>query len=103
MRRVPRTDAPGASVSWTRRISLGCLSTLLGAVSCGMVAVLLSKVVAYVTHQRGCQDVPSCNWLEYWAAGAAVGAITLPMLVFWVLGKPSKDDTSERGMQGGAD
>ena len=53
-----------------------------------MIAVLLSKVVAYATHQRGCQDVPSCNWLEYWAVGAAVGAVTLPILVFWVLGKP---------------
>lgn len=95
---MPPTEEPKGPVSWTRRISLGCLSTFLGAVSCGMIAVLLSKVVAYVTHQRGCQDIPSCNWLEYWAVGAAVGAVTLPILVFWVLGKPPKGDTSDRGM-----
>jgi hypothetical protein len=68
-----------------------------------MVAVLISKVVAYLTHAKGCQDVPSCNWLEYWAVGAAFGAVTLPILVFWVLGRTPKDTTPDRGTDGGSD
>jgi hypothetical protein len=50
-----------------------------------MIAVFVSKVVAYLTHAKACEGVPSCNWLEYMLVGAALGATSLPSIVVWTL------------------
>jgi len=91
-------EPPAAGVSGIRRVGIGCLTLWLGVVSGGMIAVLVSKVVTYLTHGPSCEGVPSCNWTVYWLWGAAIGGVSLPMLVLWVLGKPPKSQNSDRGM-----
>jgi hypothetical protein len=86
------------SVSLVRRTAIGCFTCWLGFVSGAMVAVLISKVVAYATHGPACDGIPSCDWHIYAMVGGGLGAVSLPLLVLWVLGKPPKDDNSERGM-----
>ena len=64
-----------------------------------MTAVLVSKFVAYLVHGPSCDGIPSCNWYLYAVVGGAAGAVTLPVLVLWVLGKPQHANAgqSERG------
>jgi hypothetical protein len=81
-----------------RRTAIGCLTTWLGFVSGAMVAVLASKLVAYVTRAPACGGIPACNWHIYALVGGGIGAVTLPVLVLWVLGKAPKDDNSDRGL-----
>ena len=69
-------DGPSRS----RVVAVGCFTAVLGVVSGGMVAVLVSMFVGYVTRAEACPGIPTCNWYLYWAAGAIVGGITLPWL-----------------------
>ncbi len=82
-------SASEARISVARRMAIGCFTSWLGLVSGGMIFVLLSKFVAYVTHGPACDGIPSCNWYIYALVGAGIGAVTLPILVLWVLGKPT--------------
>ena len=64
----------------------------LGFFSGGMIAVFVSKVVAYVTHAPSCEGLPTCNWLVHMLVGAAFGATTLPALVMWALRSPKRPE-----------
>lgn len=86
------------SVSLVRRTAIGCFTTWLGFVSGAMVAVLISKFVAYVTRAPACDGIPACNWHIYALVGGGLGALSLPLLVLWILGKPPKDDNLDRGL-----
>jgi hypothetical protein len=55
-----------------------------------MVAALISKFVAYLSRAPGCDGIPACNWYIYALIGGGIGAVSLPVLVLWVLGKPAK-------------
>jgi hypothetical protein len=55
-----------------------------------MVAALLSKFAAFLTRAPECGGIPSCNWYVWAGIGGLIGAVTLPLLVLWVLGKPAK-------------
>ncbi len=81
-------DAP--HISGVRRVAIGCVTAWLGFFSGAMILVLVSKIIAYVTHEQACQGIPSCNWYIYALAGGATGALSLPVLVLRVLGKPAK-------------
>jgi hypothetical protein len=59
-----------------------------GGFSGAMVAVLLSKGVAFFTRAPSCDGIPTCNWYIYAAVGAAIGALTLPWLVVGALRRP---------------
>ena len=85
----------GQRVSARRRVAIGCFTAWLGFISGAMVAALVSKMVAYLTRAPACAGVPSCNWYIYALAGGGVGAVSLPLLVLWTLGKPAKG--SHRG------
>ena len=94
----PPQGAPPAApprVSGLRRVAIGCVTAWLGLVSGAMIAALLSKVVTYVTHAQGCPGIPSCNWYIYAMAGGAIGALSLPVLVLRVLGRPAKRPHTE--------
>lgn len=69
-----------AGPSRSRVVAVGCFTAVLGVVSGGMVAVLISMLVGYVTRAAACPGIPTCNWYLYWAAGAIVGGISLPWL-----------------------
>jgi len=86
-------DPPG--VTGFRRVAIGCVTAWLGLVSGAMIAALLSKIVAYVTHTQACPGIPSCNWYIYAMAGGAIGALSLPVLVLRVLGKPAMRPKTE--------
>ena len=85
-------------VSRVRRIAIGCFTAWLGFVSGAMVAALLSKIAAFLTKAPECGGIPSCNWYIWAGIGGLVGAVTLPLMVLWVLGKPAKGPKSDGGM-----
>jgi hypothetical protein len=80
-------EAP-AGASLGRKVAIGCLSLWLGTTSGAMVGAFASKIVAYLTHGPACDGIPACDWYIYAGVGAVIGAITLPALVLWVVGKP---------------
>jgi hypothetical protein len=88
------TAAP-PRVSPVRKVAIGCFTSWLGFVSGAMVAALLSKFTAFITKARDCDGIPSCNWYIWAGIGGLVGAVTLPLMVLWVLGKPAKPRSIE--------
>lgn len=86
---APDEDAP-ALASTGKRAAVGCFTAILGVMSGGMVAVLLSKFVAFVTRAQSCPGIPTCDWNRYWVGGAVIGGLTLPLLVLRALAKPKK-------------
>ena len=67
--------------STIRQVAIGCFMAWIGAFSGGMVGVLVSKGVAFLTKAPRCEGIPTCDWHIYMLGGAAVGAISLPWLV----------------------
>jgi hypothetical protein len=64
-----------------RIVAIGCFMTAIGFFSGGMIGVLISKIVAFLTRAPACDGIPTCNWYIYMTVGGALGAITLPWLV----------------------
>ena len=93
-------DEAGAPhrVSTVRKVAIGCFTAWLGLASGAMVAALLSKLAALVTRSPDCSGLPSCNWYIWAGFGGIIGAVSLPVMVLWVLGKPAKGDKTDRGM-----
>jgi|SRR5579862_9455697 len=99
---APGTSPPGLGdgrleVSRGRRVAIGCFTAWLGFCSGAMVAALLSKMVAFVTRATPCSGIPSCNWYIYAMVGGGVGAVSLPFIVLWRLGRPATDPKPDRG------
>ncbi|MDA1080458.1 MAG: hypothetical protein O2973_02090 [Gemmatimonadetes bacterium] len=88
------TETTAAAVPRSRRVAIGCFTAVLGVMSGGMIAVLISKFVAFVTRAPSCAGIPTCNWHIYWLVGAAVGGISLSWLAVWTLGKPKRSDSA---------
>ena len=80
-----------------RCLGVGCVTTIGGFFSGGMIAVLLAKIAGWA---RGCEPpsgLPACDWHIFMLAGAVIGMVTLPAGVIWRLrGKQKADD--ERGL-----
>lgn len=76
----------------SRLVAVGCFTAFLGVVSGGMIAVLLSKFVAFITRAPACTGIPTCDWYLYWAAGAAIGGVTLPWLAIRALRRSRSTD-----------
>jgi hypothetical protein len=95
-----RTDAGGGApqVSLARRVAIGCFTSWLGLVSGAMVAALLSKFAEFLSRSPECSGLPSCNWYIWAAVGGLTGAVTLPIMVLWTLGKPPKSGKRDRGL-----
>ncbi len=86
-------EAPaGQGAPWSRTLAIGCFMVPLGFFSGGMIAVFISKVVAYFTRAPACDGVPTCNWLNWMVAGAAIGAVSLPSLVMRALRSPKRPE-----------
>jgi hypothetical protein len=61
-------------------VGVGCFTAFAGWWSGGMIAVLVAKVVGAA---QGCppgEHGQPCNWYLYAAAGALIGAVSLPVL-----------------------
>ena len=63
-----------------RNVGVGCVTTIGGFFSGGMVAVLIAKFVGSAQRCQPPEGLPACNWHVYAAIGAVVGALTLPVL-----------------------
>ena len=76
-----------------RYLGVGCVTTIGGFFSGGMIAVLIAKVAGWA---RGCEPtngLPACDWHLFMLAGALIGMVTLPALVIWKLrGKRGLED-----------
>jgi len=84
-------------VSTTRRVAIGCFTAWLGLCSGAMVAALLSKFFAFLMRAKECDGIPSCDWYIWAGIGGIIGAVTLPALVLWTLGKPAKSGKPDSG------
>jgi hypothetical protein len=85
------------SIDLGRTIGVGCFSLFVGAWSGAMVAVLVGKIVAGVRKAPSCEGLPICDWYVYAGIGAAVGAISLPILVLRRLKRGERRATNARG------
>ena len=63
-----------------RNIGVGCVTTVAGFFSGGMIAVLVGKFVGSMQGCKPPEGLPACNWWVYAGIGAVVGALTLPVL-----------------------
>ena len=71
-----------------RNIGVGCLTTVAGFFSGGMIAVLVGKFVGSMQGCKPPEGLPACNWWVYAGIGAVVGALTLPVLALRRLSRP---------------
>jgi len=74
---VPAPDREGVVA---RNIGVGCVTTVAGFFSGGMIAVLVAKFVGSVQGCKPPEGLPACNWWVYAGIGAVVGVITLPVV-----------------------
>jgi len=63
-----------------RNIGVGCVTTVAGFFSGGMIAVMVGKFVGSMQGCKPPEGLPACNWWVYAGIGAVVGALTLPVL-----------------------
>ena len=71
-----------------RNIGVGCITTVAGFFSGGMIAVLVAKFVGSMLGCRPPEGLPACNWWVYAGIGAVAGALTLPVLALRRLSRP---------------
>ena len=75
-----------------RNIGVGCVTTVAGFFSGGMIAVLVAKFVGSMQGCKPPEGLPACNWWVYAAIGAVVGAVTLPVAALSRLSRPRPDE-----------
>ena len=95
---APRAEQGEVEDRTARNIGVGCFTTFIGFWSGGMIAVLIGKVVEGVRGAPSCDGLPLCNWNVYAAVGAAIGAVSLPVLVLMRLRRRDvRQGTRSRG------
>ena len=72
--------APDREGIVARNIGVGCVTTVAGFFSGGMIAVFVGKFVGSMQGCRPPEGLPACNWWVYAGIGAVVGAVTLPVV-----------------------
>jgi hypothetical protein len=63
-----------------RDVGVGCITTVAGFFSGGMIAVFVGKMVGLAQRCVPEAGLPACNWWVYAGIGSLLGAITLPVL-----------------------
>jgi hypothetical protein len=74
---LPGSDREGIVA---RNVAVGCVTTVAGFFSGGMIAVMIGKFVGSMQGCKPPEGLPACNWWVYAGIGAVVGALTLPVL-----------------------
>jgi hypothetical protein len=82
---VPESDRDGIVA---RNIGVGCVTTVSGFFSGGMIAVLIGKFVGSMQGCKPPEGLPACNWWVYAGIGAVIGALTLPVFALRRLSRP---------------
>ncbi|HWL39859.1 MAG TPA: hypothetical protein VNO75_06435 [Gemmatimonadaceae bacterium] len=73
-------SAPDHEASWARDVGVGCITTIAGFFSGGMIAVFVGKMVGLAQRCVPEAGLPACNWWVYAGVGGLLGAVTLPVL-----------------------
>ncbi|HMG00536.1 MAG TPA: hypothetical protein VK560_04750 [Gemmatimonadaceae bacterium] len=84
--------APDREGIVARNIGVGCVTTVAGFFSGGMIAVLVGKFVGSMQGCRPPEGLPACNWWVYAGIGAVLGAGTLPVVALRRLSRPRPDE-----------
>ncbi|HVS59993.1 MAG TPA: hypothetical protein VHE82_04795 [Gemmatimonadaceae bacterium] len=74
-----------------RNVGVGCITTGAGFFSGGVIGVFIGKVVGSVQGCKPPEGLPACNWWVYAGIGAALGALTLPVLALIRLNRTRPD------------
>lgn len=82
---APESDREGILA---RNVGVGCVTTVAGFFSGGMIAVLVGKFVGSMQGCKPPEGLPACNWWVYAGIGAVLGALTLPVLALGRLSRP---------------
>lgn len=85
----PRPDREGVVA---RNLGVGCVSTVAGFFSGGMIAVMVGKFVGSIQGCQPTEGLPACNWWVYAGIGAVIGALTLPVLALKRLSQTRPDE-----------
>jgi hypothetical protein len=75
-----------------RNIGVGCVTTVAGFFSGGMIAVLVGKFVGSMQGCKPPEGLPACNWWVYAGIGAVLGAVTLPVVALTRLSRTRLDE-----------
>ena len=75
-----------------RNIGVGCVTTSAGFFSGGMIGVMVGKFVGSIQGCQPAEGLPACNWWVYAGIGAALGALTLPVLALRRLSQTRSDE-----------
>ena len=71
---------PADEFRTARYVGVGCVTSVAGLFSGGMLGVAVAKMVGSF---RGCNpgpDLPACDWHVYAGIGMLIGVLTLPTL-----------------------
>jgi hypothetical protein len=68
-----------------RDIGVGCFTFFIGAVSGSMTGVGFGKLMGFFNRCTPEPGLPACEWWVYAGYGAAIGAVTLPIVALWRL------------------
>ncbi len=68
-----------------RNIGVGCFTFFVGGVTGAMVGVGLGKLSGFFMRCAPLAGLPACEWWVFAGYGAAIGAISLPVLALWRL------------------
>ena len=86
---VPAPDREGIVA---RNIGVGCVTTVAGFFSGGMIAVLVGKFVGSMQGCKPPEGLPACNWWVYAGIGAVIGTVTLPVVALRRLSRTRPDE-----------
>lgn len=74
-----------------RNIGVGCFTFFIGGVSGAMVGVGIGKLVGFFTRCTPQSGLPACEWWVFAGYGAAIGALSLPVLALWRLRRADRE------------
>ena len=78
-------------------IGIGCVTTAGGTLGGAMVAVLVAKLIGFLTRCTPNEGLPACDWHIYAGWGALIGLLILPTTVLWRVRQSHRADDTQTG------
>lgn len=80
------------------------MMTWAGFFSGAMIAVLVAKIRGDLIHCSPVDtELPACDWQNFAGVGGLLGAVSLPLLVYWRLRSPRRERREDAAHAGGQD